>query len=197
MPPIANGFYNLKGGQNNKFCTTKYADGKMKCDVNVATDKEKFQIIDAGNEKYNIKDNRGKFCSDNINFIICNKDSGTSNSEQFSINQQTDYYDIIGGKNNLYCADTDDYYKCNRTSSRLSTQTRIYPISELTTPAPTTTRTTTPAATTTYTPYLMTTYKPYTRTTPYPTTYTTTLLNKQDDMNSSDDYNILQIDINR
>jgi hypothetical protein len=146
MASISNGFYNLKGGQYDKFCTTKYADGKIKCNVDVATDTEKFQIINVGNGKFNIKNSNGKFCSDSTDFILCNKDSGTGNSEQFIINDMIGSYDIIGGNQNLYCADAS-YYKCNRDSSGPWTYTKILPIST-TTNVNTTPGNTTPGNTT-------------------------------------------------
>jgi hypothetical protein len=79
---LGGGFYNLKGGKNNKFCADDFF---LSCNKDAAGPWENTQIVNLGGGNYNIKGGKNrKYCHSEGTMIICNKDMPT-NSTTFQI----------------------------------------------------------------------------------------------------------------
>lgn len=62
---------------------------------------------------YNIKGGQfGKYCADEGNRIVCNRDAALD-WEKFYLIQNGDSYNIKGGKDNKFCSDGGDGVACN------------------------------------------------------------------------------------
>ena len=164
---ITDGFYTIKGGQFDKFCNSQNANNNMQCNVNTATDSEKFKITHIGNNNYHIQSPTNMYCNDMNSILRCSTDS-TYSASFLITDAGNGYYYIIGGMYDFggtydfFCSDEANYVICNRTNPHQAAKFQIVPT---TAPAPTTPAPTTPAPTTP----APTTSAPIT---PAPTTYT-------------------------
>jgi hypothetical protein len=74
---LGGGYYNIKGGKNNKFCADD--NDRFVCNRDAAAAWENTQIINLGGGNYNIKGGRlRKFCHYDGNKIICDRDMPTA-----------------------------------------------------------------------------------------------------------------------
>ena len=79
---LGGGYYNLKGGKNNKFCTDDFF---LSCNRDTAGPWENTQIVNLGGGNYNIKGGKNrKYCHYEGTAIICSRDMPT-NSTTFQI----------------------------------------------------------------------------------------------------------------
>jgi len=150
---IADGIYNIKGGQFDKFCSTNYDNYKINCQVNIATELEQFRLTHLSDNYYYIKAPTNMYCraSGGANYIECkySKDNTVLHELPFKISDAGNgYYYIKGGFGGLYFCSDDVNFICDRQIAGPSEKFKIIPYVEPTTPAPTTSAPSTSAATT-------------------------------------------------
>jgi hypothetical protein len=124
---LSTGLYYLKGGNKNNYC--KNLD-IFNCNSINAGPSEITQIINLGNGYYNLKNNSGKFCSDDRkDKFECNRSYAGPWEKTQIIDLGNGYYNLKGGQNNNFCSDdSDGYFKCNRDIAGPWERIQIIPI---------------------------------------------------------------------